>query len=390
MGAMRPLLALAVLLLCPWAATGANAPSSDADGEEGENPATCDSTSSAGARCAAPAVLGETELPTPSEGNATKERSLPLSYSAPRLAMVFGMIGIAVMWVIVILKFAVDGSLPARLALWGLMPEVCAMVSVRSLVALLRLKRTPTPALVIRSCVTDAGAMQLAEAIRMYAKGAELEVLELPHNPALGAAGLKELVAAAVEVGLSELDFSFNPQLSDDAVDVLSPALEVKDSKLQLLRLSACNLTAKGVARLAESCTRCSLRTLDLSRNPLTGAGDALATACEASVLEELSIGFCGLNVEDVRAVAEQLPYTSIRSLQLDGNGFGSEGLLAIAEHLPLSQVDELGLEGNGIEASCLGALGEAWAKRPFSRLRLGRNNMSQEELAAFIRTLKT
>merc|ERR1712107_820249 len=60
-----------------------------------------------------------------------------------------------------------------------------------------------------------------------------------------------------------------------------------------------------------------------------------------------------------------ELPYTSIRSLKLGGNGFGSEGLVALGKHLTESQIDELGLEYTSLEVGCdglsaLAALGKS------------------------------
>merc|ERR1719188_909327 len=118
-------------------------------------------------------------------------------------------------WTGATIKFAVDGSLPARLVMWGLLPEVYAAISVRAVAALLRLKTTETPVIVLRNCVTDAGAAELAQAIRQYGKRADLQVLELPHNPKLSEDGLRALVPVATEEGLNiqEFDLSYNSQL---------------------------------------------------------------------------------------------------------------------------------------------------------------------------------
>jgi hypothetical protein len=84
------------------------------------------------------------------------------------------------------------------------------------------------------------------------------------------------------------------------------------------------------------------------------------------------------------------LPYTSLKSLQLGGNRLGPSGVKVLAAGLPRSHIDELGLEGNGLEAADLGPLGAAWAKRPFSRVRLSGNRMTQQEIADFVKTLKS
>mmetsp|Transcript_114466 Transcript_114466/g.323645 ORF Transcript_114466/g.323645 Transcript_114466/m.323645 type:complete len:391 (+) Transcript_114466:101-1273(+) len=312
--------------------------------------------------------------------------------TASRLGLLLALFGGLLAWICAVIKFAIDGSLPARLALWGLLPEVCAAVSVRSLVALLRLKTEPTPAIVLRSCVNDDGAKRLADGIREYGARAELQVIELSNNPQLGKEGLRTIGSASMAEGLqvAELDLSYNPQLGDHAVYELAPLLQMKTSKISALKLVACSISPTGLEVLAKHAVRSRLRTLDLGRNELAGTGEVLANICEAPVLEELALSCCGLKVSDIKELAEQLPYTSIRSLQLGGNGFGSAGLVALAEHLPKSQIDELGLEFNKIEYEALSDLGTAWAKRPFARVSLRGNSMAQEQVAAFINTLKS
>merc|ERR1711972_1274409 len=101
------------------------------------------------------------------------------------------------------------------------------------------------------------------------------------------------------------------------------------------LRLANCSISSAFVQRFATVAETTQLRMLDLSYNGLRGSGEVLAELCEAPLLEELILACCDLNLADIKALAEQLPYTSIKSLQLGGNGFGNEGLKALAEHLP-------------------------------------------------------
>uniref|UniRef100_A0A7S4R9D5 Uncharacterized protein n=1 Tax=Alexandrium monilatum TaxID=311494 RepID=A0A7S4R9D5_9DINO len=334
------------------------------------------------------------------EGNLTGMEGEALSSVHPReelshvrVGFVLSLVAFLLVWIIGSIKFAVDGSLPARLALWGLFPEAYAAVSVRSVVALLRLKAGQTPVVVLQSCVCDKGAVELADALGRYGRKAGLQALELPHNPAMSEVGLKHLAAAILAEDsppLQELDVSYNPQLGDDGAELLLPLLKPTACQVNELKLADCGLSVSFVERLAEKVAMSSLRVLDLSNNVLTGAGEAIAALCEAPVLEELTLGWCRLRPEDVAALAKELPYTSLRSLHLGGNRFGGPGLAALAEHLPRSQIDELGLERNDLEVGDLGTLGEAWAKRPFSRLRLDGNRMSQAEVARFIRALKS
>lgn len=342
----------------------------------------------------APASAGEGE----GEGEATngtsgkvKRREID-GIGMVGACLVLSLLVFVVLWIGATIKFALDGSLPARLALWGLLPEAYAAISVTAVVALLRLKQTETPIIVLRNCVTDAGAKELAEAIRLYGKKADLQAIELPHNPRLGEAGVCEIVAAALLEGsnLQELDFSYNPQLRSCIVDALKPLLGPRASKVNTLRLADCGLTPAEVQKLADNAASSGLRTLDLSCNELGGGGEAVAAVLEVPVLEELTLTCCNLRLEDVEAIAATLPYTSLKSLQLGGNKLKAAGVRALAAHLPKSQIDELGLEGNDLEAADLGPLGSAWARRPFSRVKLAGNRMAQEEVSAFVRTLKS
>lgn len=61
------------------------------------------------------------------------------------------------------IKWSIDGSLPARLAIWGLLPEAFAAISVRAVANLLRLKTGTTPVVMLKSSVSDANAHELAD-----------------------------------------------------------------------------------------------------------------------------------------------------------------------------------------------------------------------------------
>jgi len=258
--------------------------------------------------------------------------------------------------------------------------------------ALLRLKRVPTPVVVLHHCLTDAGSVQLAEGIRAFGLAAELQVIELPRNPALSLKGVEPIVDVVCmkESLVVELDLSRNPQFGDAVLTLLRPLLETNASKVHTLKLADCNLTLDAIRQFSRGIGTTKLRGLDLSCHNLSGGGQVLADICEAPVLEELTLVRCDLSADDIALLAEQLPYTGVHSLHLGGNGFGSSGLLSLAEHLPDMQIDELGLECNDIGPDALPALGTAWARRPFPQIRLQGNNFSQAELQKFIKTLRS
>lgn len=314
---------------------------------------------------------------------------------AARLGIVLVMLCSILGWLLMMVKFACDGSLPARLAQWGLLPEAYAAISVRAVYHLLRLKDGATPVVVLRNCITDENAATLARAMDEFGDKSDLQALELPHNPQLESAGLRHIVESALrkESKVVELDFSYNPQFGDPAVAILRPTLELKTSKISVLKLADCGLTHKGLSQLAEAATKSKLRTLDLSWHCLKNSPELVASIVESPpMLEELILTCCELEPDDVGSLAEQLPFTSIKTLQLGGNRFGSAGLVKLCEHLVESQIDELGVEGVGLEAGCegLSALATAWVKRPFSRLQLRGNRMTDEEIIKYVKTLRS
>jgi len=246
----------------------------------------------------------------------------------------------------------------------------------------------------LRNCVTDSSAKELAEGVSLYGKKADLVALELPYNLQMGEKGLEVLVDSILkaEIPIEDLDLSYNPQLGDAAIKALQPMLDEKAAKLNSLRLQGCDVTAASLERLTARgrAERLRLQLLDLSGNALTGSGEAIGELMAMPILEELCLACCSLTYDDVKEIAEQLPYTSMKSLQLAGNGLGKAHLEALAEQLPECRLDELGLEGNEIKADDLGCLGTAWAKRPFSRLKLSGNLMSQSEIASFVLALRS
>ncbi|CAJ1415846.1 unnamed protein product [Effrenium voratum] len=311
------------------------------------------------------------------------------AHDPAKLAVLLLLVGVLMTWIGVSIKWACDGSLPARLAIWGLLPEAFSAISVSAVAALLRLKSGPTPIIALKASITDSNASEFAEAIREHGKKAELQALELPFNQQMGEEGLKDIVEAVVSTKLSldELDLSYNPQLGAGALRASKP---LWCKSLTVLRLADCGLTKEALAILAPEAHRLRLNMLDLSGNGLTGCGEVIAEVLEAPVLEELAVAHCSLSLEDLQQVAEQLPYTSLKSLQLAGNDMKTPGLEALASVLPRCALDVLGLERNGLTATDLQCLGAAFAKRPFSRMRLAGNDMSNDELMAFIKTLRS
>merc|ERR1712085_15917 len=106
-------------------------------------------------------------------------------------------------------------------------------------------------------------------------------------------------------------------------VDCVLPLLDAKTSKVTTLRLADTGVNQDAAKRLAAKMPKSTLRTLDLSVNPLSGAGDTLGELLDGPLMDEIMFKGCALTPEDMGAIAEQLPFTGIKSLQLAGNHFG-------------------------------------------------------------------
>eukprot|EP00434_Breviolum_minutum_P026700 symbB.v1.2.023599.t1/scaffold2170.1/size90759/3 len=240
----------------------------------------------------------------------------------------------------------------------------------------------------LKASVSDSNAHELGEALQAHGKKAELQALELPFNREMGEEGLQKIVEGLFtgKVDLEELELSYNPQLGVAALTATKPLW----SNLSILRLVDCGLQKDSLKVLADAASKLKLNSLDLSGNTLSGAGETIAEVMDAPVLEELALAHCSLTLEDLKLLAEELPYTSLRSLQLGGNELTGAGLQVLSQYLPKCRLDSLGLERNALKTEDLKCLGQAWAKRPFSLLRLQGNQISDEELKSFINTLRS
>jgi len=132
------------------------------------------------------------------------------------------------------------------------------------------------------------------------------------------------------------------------------------------------------------------LRSLQLSFNALAGAGRALAAILRSMPeLQMLSLEECGLQLEDVQQLARALPRSGLVQLDLAGNELRAKGLLAVAGGLRTSRIQDLGLERNEIGmGDALVELKAAHDKRPFPRLRLAGNRLTDAQQTAFLQTL--
>nr|XP_061796637.1 NACHT, LRR and PYD domains-containing protein 12-like [Nerophis lumbriciformis] len=128
---------------------------------------------------------------------------------------------------------------------------------------------------------------------------------------------------------LRHLDLSYNDDLSDEGVEILSKGLASPHCNLEFLNLSYCEITSKGCVSLAEA----------LKLNP--------------SHLQELNLSFNGLLDEGIEILSKGLasPNCILKVLKLSGCKISKQGCVSLAEALKLNpfRLRELYLHGNDL-----------------------------------------
>jgi len=243
----------------------------------------------------------------------------------------------------------------------------------------------------------DVSAKTLADAIRDYIEKEELleavlHCVDLCQNPKMSCESLGRILELLMEYQIQAVDLSCNPHLGDSMVATIQPLLEAKKSHLADLKLAGCSLTVAGLKWLVKVASKSRLRLLDISYIRIRDESELIEQVLELPMIEELALRFCDLGPSDVRTIADSLPFTGVKSLDLAGNTFGCQGLVHLASKLPESMVEKLDLSKVGIEAKCegLSQLAKAWAKRPFPKLYLQNNPMGSAEVMNFITALQT
>ncbi|XP_051978308.1 protein NLRC5-like [Xyrauchen texanus] len=131
---------------------------------------------------------------------------------------------------------------------------------------------------------------------------------------------------------LKELNMNLN-NLQDSGVKLLCAGLESIKCKLEILRLSKCELTEESCSALATvlRSDSSSLRVLDLSNNNLQDSGvkllsDGLKSNCK---LEILTLSDCSINEEGYKALSSDLKLnpSHLKELDLRGNDPGESGV---------------------------------------------------------------
>jgi hypothetical protein len=250
---------------------------------------------------------------------------------------------------------------------------------------------------VVSTKLCDVTACTLGQTIHDYIEEEELvesvlHCVDLGQNKNMSCERLGRILELLVDFQIQGVDLSWNPHLSDSMIATIRPLLEAKKSHLADLKIAGCGLSVAGLKCLVEVASKSRLRSLNISYIRIGDESELIEQVLELPMIEDLALRYCDLSPSDARTIAEALPFTSVKSLDLAGNTFGSQGLVHLASKLPESMVERLDLSKVGIEKKCEGLiqLAKAWVKRPFPKLHILGNPMGFKEVMNFIAVLQT
>ncbi|XP_067284789.1 NLR family CARD domain-containing protein 3-like [Pseudorasbora parva] len=150
-----------------------------------------------------------------------------------------------------------------------------------------------------------------------------------------------ETVSSALQSSdshLRELDLSSN-HLKDSGVKLLSDGLKSSHCQLNILRLCGCNLTAQSCESLSSALqsTNCVLKELDLSNNDLQDSGVKLISdGLKSCKLEILRVSICNLTAQSCETLSSVLQSSNsvLRVLDLSNNDLQDSGVKLLSDGL--------------------------------------------------------
>ena len=198
-------------------------------------------------------------------------------------------------------------------------------------------------------------------------KTCTLEHIELT-NCDIGPIEAQHLAQAlCVNTSVKTLDLSRNP-LGNEGAKALAGMLGSESSgtvntTLEHFYLSVCRIGPVGAQHLAQAlCVNTSVKTLDLSRNPLgnegakalaemLGGNGAESSGTVNTTLEHFDLSVCRIGPVGARHMAQALRVnTSVKTLTLSDNPLGDEGAKTLAEMLGGSVAESSGTVNTTLE----------------------------------------
>jgi uncharacterized protein (TIGR02996 family) len=149
------------------------------------------------------------------------------------------------------------------------------------------------------------------------------------------------------------------------------------------------------LAKLVQSPVLRHIRELDLSGNDLGNRGPNLLGRSKHLVrLDALNLSFTELGDKGLQALAESPVFSTLRSLQISGNGqsvtarLGLPGLRAVANSPHLTELTHLDVSNNNLSDTAIRALFDGPTARRLTRLDLHTNRLGDAGTAALAESL--
>uniref|UniRef100_A0A9J8CCG2 NACHT, LRR and PYD domains-containing protein 12-like n=1 Tax=Cyprinus carpio carpio TaxID=630221 RepID=A0A9J8CCG2_CYPCA len=181
----------------------------------------------------------------------------------------------------------------------------------------------------------DFGVKLLSDGLK--SQNCQLEILRFSvcNLTAQSCESLSSVLQSSNSV-LRELDLS-NNHLQNSGMKLLFDGL--KSCKLEILRFSACNLTAQSCESLSSvlKSSICTLRELDLSNNDLQDSGvKMLSDGLKSCKLETLRFSTCNLTAQSCESLSSVLQSSNcvLRELDLSNNDLQDSGVKLLSEGL--------------------------------------------------------
>uniref|UniRef100_A0A8C2F0P5 Uncharacterized protein n=1 Tax=Cyprinus carpio TaxID=7962 RepID=A0A8C2F0P5_CYPCA len=195
----------------------------------------------------------------------------------------------------------------------------------------------------------DSGVKLLSDGLKTPYSKMEILRFSLSNLTAKSCESLSSVLQSSNSI-LRELDLS-NNHLQNSGMKLLFDGL--KSCKLEILRFSACNLTAQSCESLSSvlKSSICTLRELDLSNNDLQDSGvKMLSDGLKSCKLETLRFSTCNLTAQSCESLSSVLQSSNcvLRELDLSNNDLQDSGVKLLSEGLksPNSKLEILRLSG--------------------------------------------